>query len=157
TPTELDSGNTFRVDSVKTCPAASTRGASMKRVEYAGSVHDDEEIEAVLAVLRGAPTALRTGRNVKEMERLVAESLGWRGGGMATPGPSPRDLAAELLDPGRGDEASPASVTFSTDIAPMIRAGVLPVFVDVEPDTYQIDVAQIESAIGPRTKAILAP
>jgi CDP-6-deoxy-D-xylo-4-hexulose-3-dehydrase len=39
----------------------------------------------------------------------------------------------------------------------MIRAGLVPVFVDVEPDTYQIDVAQIESAIGPRTRAILAP
>jgi CDP-6-deoxy-D-xylo-4-hexulose-3-dehydrase len=48
-------------------------------------------------------------------------------------------------------------VTFSTDIAPMVRAGIVPVFVDVTPDTYQIDVDQIESAIGPRTRAILVP
>jgi CDP-6-deoxy-D-xylo-4-hexulose-3-dehydrase len=129
----------------------------MKRVEYAGSVHDEEEIEAVLAVLRGGPTALRIGRNVKEMERLVAESFGKRRGVMVNSGSSALYLAVELLDLEPGDEIITSSVTFSTDIAPMVRAGVVPVFVDVEPDTYQIDVAQIESAIGPRTKAILAP
>ena len=129
----------------------------MKRVEYAGSVHDEEEVEAVLAVLRGGPTALRIGRNVKEMERLVAESFGKRRGVMVNSGSSALYLAVELLDLEPGDEIITSSVTFSTDIAPMIRAGVVPVFVDVEADTYQIDVAQIESAIGPRTKAILAP
>jgi CDP-6-deoxy-D-xylo-4-hexulose-3-dehydrase len=63
----------------------------------------------------------------------------------------------ELLDLEPGDEIVTSAVTFSTDVAPIVRAGLVPVFVDVEADTYQIDVAQIESAIGPRTKAILAP
>jgi CDP-6-deoxy-D-xylo-4-hexulose-3-dehydrase len=129
----------------------------MKRVEYAGSVHDEEEIEAVVAVLRGGPTALRIGRNVKEMERLVAASFGKRRGVMVNSGSSALYLAVELLGLSPGDEIITSAVTFSTDVAPMIRAGLVPVFVDVEPDTYQIDVAQIESAIGPRTKAILAP
>jgi CDP-6-deoxy-D-xylo-4-hexulose-3-dehydrase len=129
----------------------------MKRVEYAGSVHDEEEIEAVLSVLRGGPTALRIGRHVKEMERLVAASFGKRRGVMVNSGSSALYLAVELLGLQPGDEIITAAVTFSTDIAPMIRAGLVPVFVDVELDTYQIDVAQIESAIGPRTKAILAP
>jgi len=129
----------------------------MKRVEYAGSVHDEEEVEAVLSVLRGGPTALRIGRNVKEMERLVAESFGKRRGVMVNSGSSALYLAVELLGLEPRDEIITSSVTFSTDIAPMIRAGLVPVFVDVEVDTYQIDVAQIESAIGPRTKAILAP
>jgi dTDP-4-amino-4,6-dideoxygalactose transaminase len=48
-------------------------------------------------------------------------------------------------------------VTFSTDIAPIVRAGLVPVFVDVEPDTYNIDVDAIEQMVGPRTRAILAP
>ncbi len=129
----------------------------MKRVEYAGSVHDEEEIEAVLQVLRGGPTALRIGRNVKEMERLVAESFGKRRGVMVNSGSSALYLAVELLGLEPGDEIITSAVTFSTDVAPMVRAGLVPVFVDVEPDTYQIDVAQIESAIGPRTRAILAP
>jgi CDP-6-deoxy-D-xylo-4-hexulose-3-dehydrase len=129
----------------------------MKRVEYAGSVHDEEEIEAVLAVLRGGPTALRIGRNVREMERLVAASFGKRRGVMVNSGSSALYLAVELLGLVPGDEIVTSSVTFSTDVAPMVRAGLVPVFVDVTDDTYQIDVAQIEAAIGPRTKAILAP
>lgn len=129
----------------------------MKRVEYAGSVHDEQEIEAVLAVLRGGPTGLRIGKNVKEMERLVAASFGKKRGVMVNSGSSALYLAVELLGLDPGDEIITSSVTFSTDVAPMIRARLVPVFVDVEYDTYQIDVDQIESAIGPRTKAILAP
>jgi CDP-6-deoxy-D-xylo-4-hexulose-3-dehydrase len=129
----------------------------VKRIEYAGSVHDEEEIEAVVAVLRGGPSALRIGRNVKEMERLVAESFGKRRGVMVNSGSSALYLAVELLGLEPGDEIITSSVTFSTDIAPMVRSGLVPVFVDVTADTYQIDVAQIEGAIGPRTKAILVP
>jgi CDP-6-deoxy-D-xylo-4-hexulose-3-dehydrase len=129
----------------------------MKRVEYAGSVHDEEEIEAVVAVLRGGPTALRIGRNVKEMERLVAESFGKRRGVMVNSGSSALYLAVELLDLEPGDEIITSSVVFSTDVAPIVRAGLVPVFVDVEPDTYNADVTQIEAAIGPRTRAILLP
>ena len=44
-----------------------------RRIDYAGSVHDEREIEAVVEVLRGGPTALRIGKNVKAMERRVAE------------------------------------------------------------------------------------
>ena len=108
-------------------------------------------------MLRGGPTALRIGKNVKEMERLVAASFGKRRGVMVNSGSSALYLAVELLGLEPGDEIITSSVTFSTDIAPMVRAGIVPVFVDVEPDTYQIDVEQIEGAIGPRTKAILAP
>ncbi|HEV8296829.1 MAG TPA: aminotransferase class I/II-fold pyridoxal phosphate-dependent enzyme [Acidimicrobiales bacterium] len=129
----------------------------MKRIEYAGSVHDEEEIDAVVSVLRGGPSALRIGRNVKEMERLVAAAFGKRRGVMVNSGSSALYLAVELLGLEPGDEIVTSSVTFSTDVAPMVRAGLTPVFVDVTADTYQIDVDQIESAIGPRTKAILAP
>ena len=48
-------------------------------------------------------------------------------------------------------------MTFSTDVAPLVQSASCPAFVDVEPDTYQIDVDRIEEMIGPRTKAILAP
>ncbi|MBW2267290.1 MAG: aminotransferase class I/II-fold pyridoxal phosphate-dependent enzyme [Deltaproteobacteria bacterium] len=129
----------------------------MKRIEYAGSVHDEEEIEAVVAVLRGGATALRIGKNVKEMERLVAECFGKRRGVMVNSGSSALYLAVELLNLAPGDEIITSAVTFSTDIAPMVRSGLVPVLVDVTPDTYQIDVEQIESAIGPRTRALLVP
>jgi CDP-6-deoxy-D-xylo-4-hexulose-3-dehydrase len=129
----------------------------MQRIDYAGSVHDEEEIAAVLDVLRGPATALRIGRNVKEMERLVAESFSKHQGIMVNSGSSALYLAVELLDPKPGDEIITSAVTFSTDVAPMVRARVHPVFVDVTADTYQIDVTQIEGAISERTTAILAP
>jgi CDP-6-deoxy-D-xylo-4-hexulose-3-dehydrase len=129
----------------------------MKRIEYAGSVHDEEEIEAVVEVLRGGATALRIGRNVKEFERLIAESFGKRRGIMVNSGSSALYLAVELLGLEAGDEIVTSAVTFSTDIAPMVRSGLVPVFVDVTLDSYQIDVEQIEAAIGPRTRAILVP
>ena len=129
----------------------------MKRIEYAGSVHDDEEIDAVVEVLRGGATALRIGKHVKEMERLVAGCFGKRRGIMVNSGSSALYLAVELLGLEPGEEIITSAVTFSTDIAPMVRAGIIPVLVDVTPDTYQIDVDQIESAIGPKTRALLIP
>jgi CDP-6-deoxy-D-xylo-4-hexulose-3-dehydrase len=134
-----------------------TRIRSERRIDYAGSVHDEREIDAVVAVLRGGPTALRIGRNVRAMEARVAALFGKRRGVMCNSGSSALYLAVEVLDLEPGDEIVTAAVTFSTDVAPMIRAGIVPAFVDVTPDTYQIDVDAIEEMIGPRTRAILAP
>ncbi len=131
--------------------------APMRRIEYSGSVHDEAEIAAVVEVLRGGPTALRIGRNVRAFEQQVAELFGKRRGVMCNSGSSALYLAIELLGLAPGDEIITSPVTFSTDLAPMMRAGLVPVFVDVEPDTYNLDVTQVEDAIGPRTRAILAP
>jgi CDP-6-deoxy-D-xylo-4-hexulose-3-dehydrase len=129
----------------------------VQRIEYAGSVHDEEEIAAVVKVLRGGATALRIGHNVREMERLVAATFGKARGVMVNSGSSALYLAVELLQLEPDDEIATAAVTFSTDIAPIVRAGLVPVFVDVTADTYQIDVEQLEDAIGPHTRAILVP
>jgi CDP-6-deoxy-D-xylo-4-hexulose-3-dehydrase len=128
-----------------------------RRIEYAGSVHDQREIDAVVAVLQGGPTALRIGRNVRAMEQRVAELFGKRRGVMCNSGSSALYLAVEVLGLEPGDEIITSAVTFSTDIAPMLRAGLVPAFVDVTPTTFQIDVDAIDAMIGPRTKAILAP
>ena len=129
----------------------------MRRIDYAGSVHDEEEVQACLEVLRGGATALRIGKNVLAFEEAVAALFGKRRGVMCNSGSSALYLAVELLDLPRGAEIITSPLTFSTDIAPIVRAGLVPVFVDVEPETYQIDVARIEDAIGPATRAILAP
>jgi CDP-4-dehydro-6-deoxyglucose reductase, E1 len=134
-----------------------SRVESGRRIDYAGSVHDEREIEAVVEVLRGGATALRIGKNVREMETRVAALFGKRLGVMCNSGSSALYLAVEVLDLEPGDEIVTSPLTFSTDIAPMVRKGIVPVFVDVTPDTFQIDVDAIEEMVGPRTKAILAP
>jgi CDP-4-dehydro-6-deoxyglucose reductase, E1 len=127
------------------------------RIEYAGSVHDEAEIAAVTSVLRDGPSAMRIGKHVREMERVVAASFGKQRGVMCNSGSSALYLGIELLGLSEGDEIVTSPLTFSTDIAPMVRSRLVPVFVDVTPDTFQIDVEQIERSLSPRTKAILAP
>lgn len=128
-----------------------------ERIFYAASVHDEAEIEAVVEVLRGGAGALWPGRNVTAFEWAVAERFGKRRGLMCNSGSSALYLAVELADLPPGSEVITAAVTFSTDVAPLVRAGLVPVFADVDPDTYQIDVDSIDSLISPDTRAILAP
>src|SRR5581483_8576603 len=135
----------------------SAEGGRMRRIEYSGSVHDDEEIDAVVEVLRGGATALRIGRNVRAFEAAVAELFAKQHGIMCNSGSSALYLAVELLGLSPGDEVITSPVTFSTDIAPLVRAGLVPVFVDVGADTYNLDVEGLEAMIGPQTKAVLIP
>jgi CDP-6-deoxy-D-xylo-4-hexulose-3-dehydrase len=129
----------------------------MTRVIYARSVHDDAEIEACLEVLRSGPYGLKIGKNVAEMERRVADLYGKQLGLMCNSGSSAIYLALELLDLPAGAEVITSPLTFSTDVAPIVRGGWVPVFVDVEPDTYNVDVTGIEELISERTRAILVP
>lgn len=130
---------------------------AIKRIDYAGSVHDEQEIEAVVSVLRGGATALRIGPHTREMERLVAEAFGKQRGVMVNSGSSALYLAVELLALAPGDEVLTPALTFSTDVASILRAGLVPVLLDVTHDSYQVDVERVEAAIGHRTKAMLVP
>lgn len=76
---------------------------------------------------------------------------------MCNSGSSALYLAYEAIDLQPGDEIVTSAVTFSTDVAPVVRKGAVPVFVDVTPDTFQIDVNRIAEMITPKTRAIMAP
>src|SRR5262249_61381844 len=93
-----------------------------RRIEYAGSVHDEREIEAVLAVLRGGPTALRIGANVRAMEARVAELFGKRGGVVCNSGSSALYLAVELLGLAPRGQIVTSAGTLSTHGAAMLPA-----------------------------------
>jgi len=127
------------------------------RVFYAGSVHDEAEIAAVVEVLRDGPMGIWPGRRVNAMEREVSALFGKQRGLMCNSGSSALYLAVELMDLPPGSEIITAAVTFSTDLAPIVRAGHVPVFVDVDPATYQIDVERIEEMVTSHTRAILTP
>ena len=128
-----------------------------ERVFYSSSVHDEREIDAVVEVLRSGPQGLWPGRRVNAMERQVAALFGKARGVMVNSGSSALYLAVELLGLEPGDEVLTCGLTFSTDIAPIVRAGLVPALVDVEPDTFCVDVSRVEEMIGPNTKALLFP
>ncbi len=64
-------------------------------------------------------------------------------------------LVLKALDIGRGDEVITSPHTFIATVEAILQAGALPVFVDIDPVTFNLDPNQIEAAITPRTKAIM--
>ena len=134
----------------------SSTHATFPTIAEAGPVHDQREIDAVVRVLQ-APGRLAIGPEVAEFERRGAELLAKQHAVMVNSGTSALWLAVDLLGCEPGDEVITSPLTFSSDIAPLVRNGIVPAFVDVDPETLQIDVDGIEAMIGPRTKAILTP
>ena len=124
------------------------------RVPYGMTVHGQEEIDAVVEVLK---TSTQMGKNVNAFEAKVARLFDKKHGLMVNSGSSALYLAVELLNLLKGSEVITPVLTFSTTVASLVKNGLIPVFIDVEPDTFLIDVNQIEAAITPNTKAISIP
>lgn len=124
------------------------------RVPYGFSVHGKEEIAAVIKVIKGN-TAL--GERTKEFEAKIAKTFGKKYGVMVNSGSSANLLALELLNLEPGSEVITPILTFATVVAPIIHKGLVPVFVDVDPATYVVNVADVEKAITSKTKALMIP
>jgi len=128
---------------------------NVERVPYALAVHDKEEEEAVLSVLRNHKTII--GEKTQEFEKKVAALFGKKYGTMVNSGSSANLLAFELLDLPKGSEVITPVLTFSTTLAPIIQKQLIPVFIDVEPGSYLINIGEMEDAIGEKTKALMIP
>jgi len=123
-------------------------------VPYGCTVHGQEEIDAVVHCLN---TSTQMGRHVFEMEEKVAALFDKPHGVMVNSGSSANYLAVEILNLPEGSEVITPALTFSTTVAPLVKHKLIPVFVDVKPGTYNIDVEQIESLITDKTKAMMIP
>ena len=124
------------------------------KLPVAGAVHDEREIEAVVAVMRDNPK-LEIGEATLALEERVAAKLSKRFGLMVNSGSSALRIAIDLLRLEPGDEIITSPLTFSTDVAPMVQSGLVPAFVDITADTYQIDAER--GGHDRCTRAILAP
>ncbi|MDP3963910.1 MAG: aminotransferase class I/II-fold pyridoxal phosphate-dependent enzyme [bacterium] len=126
------------------------------RVSYAAPVYGSREIRAVNAVLKD-PLRLVSGHRVKEFERRIARLFGKSHGVMVNSGSSANLIAFEALNLPAGSEVITPILTFSTTLAPIIQKGLVPVFADVKPGSYLIDIDQIESLISKKTRALMIP
>ena len=124
------------------------------RVNYGQTVHGEEEIAAVVEVLR---TSTQMGARVRRMQERVAALFAKSHGVMVNSGSSANYLAVEILRLPEGSEVVTPALTFATTVAPIVRAGLVPAFVDVRPGTYNIDEGAIERMIGPKTRAMMIP
>ena len=125
------------------------------KVPYALAVYDDKEIAAVNKVLESHKTML--GDYTKEFENKVAYLFGKKYGVMVNSGSSANLLAFELLQLPEGSEIITPLLTFSTTVAPIIQKRLIPVFVDVDIDTYLVNISQVQKAITKKTRAMMIP
>lgn len=112
------------------------------------------EIDAAIAgVLASGQFVL--GKEVAAFEEEFAAHCGAAHAIAVNSGTSALHLALLAASVGPGDEVITVPFTFVASVAAILYTGARPVFVDIEPDSYNIDVRQVERAITPRTKAIL--
>ena len=109
--------------------------------------------EAVLNVLRSGQYI--GGPQIKQFEDSFASSLGCSHAVGCNSGTDALILALRALDIGAGDEVITCSFSFFATAEAISAVGATPVFVDVDPTTYLIDLDQIEAAVTPATKALM--
>src|SRR6266545_3206980 len=130
-------------------------------VPYAGRVFDDDEL--VHLVDSSLDFWLTTGRFAKQFEREFARFFGLREAVLVNSGSSANLLALTCLTSPRleerrlrpGDEVITLAAGFPTTVNPIIQNNLVPVFIDVEIPTYNVDVRLLEPALSPRTRAVI--
>ncbi|MBE6355815.1 MAG: lipopolysaccharide biosynthesis protein RfbH [Lentisphaerae bacterium] len=131
------------------------------RVNYAGRVFDEKEM--VNLADAALEFWLTGGRYTAAFEEKLAAFLGVRYSLMVNSGSSANLLAFFALTSPllgekrikRGDEVITVACAFPTTVAPVIQYGAVPVFVDVQSDTANIDPELLEAAYSPRTRAVM--
>jgi len=113
------------------------------------------EIKYVTEVLNSGEGSSTTGSFNSAFERLFAEKVGAKYAVTFNSGTSTLHAALDSLGIGYGDEVIIPPVTVYSNFAVTIAANAIPVFEDVDPDTFNIDPVDIEKRITPKTKAIM--
>lgn len=113
----------------------------------------DEEKELVWSAMSSG--ALAQGARVRELEERFADFVGVPHAVASSSGTTALHLALLASEVGPGDEVITVPFTFFASASTILFTGARPVFVDVDEASFNIDVAQIEAAITPRTRAIL--
>lgn len=132
------------------------------KVPYAGRVFDAHELTNLID--SALDFWLTLGPYGDQLEQRLQAFFGAKDAVLVNSGSSANLLAvstlrspklARRLEP--GDEVITPAVTFPTSLAPLVQAGLVPVFLDCEPGTYNLNLDHLEAAISPRTKAVLLP
>lgn len=129
-------------------------------ISYAGRVYDEKEL--INLVDASLDFWLTAGRYAREFERKLAEFLGVKYCLLTNSGSSANLLAVSaltspLLKERRlkpGDEVITTACGFPTTLNPILQNNLVPVFIDVELGTYNIDVSKLKKAISKKTRAV---
>ena len=135
--------------------------AGSSPIPVSGRVFDDDDI--VKLVDSSLDFWLTTGRFAAEFEREFAKCMGLRHCLLVNSGSSANLVAFSALTSPKlgdrqilpGDEVITTATGFPTTVNPAIQYGAVPVFLDVDVPTYNIDVSLLEEALSPKTKAVM--
>jgi CDP-6-deoxy-D-xylo-4-hexulose-3-dehydrase len=141
--------------------AASEFRPGETQIHFAGRVFDAREL--VNLVDASLDFWLTSGRYAESFERSFARVLGIRHALLVNSGSSANLVALSCLTSPKlgqrrarpGDEVITVASSFPTTVNPIVQNGLMPVFVDVDIPTYNIDVQMLEAALSERTRAIM--
>ena len=130
-------------------------------IPVTGKVFGKPEIEA--AVQASLEFWLTAGHFTEDFERALAQTVGMRSAHMVNSGSSANLVALSCLTSNKlgdrqilpGDEVITVAAGFPTTVTPILQNNLIPVYVDVDLSTYVAIPEQIESALSPKTKAIM--
>lgn len=123
-------------------------------VSYAKTVYGQKEIDAVVKCLN---ESTQMGKYSREFEAKIAALFDKKYGLYVNSGSSALYIGMEAENFAKGSEVITPVLTFSTTVGCIVKSGLIPAFVDVGYDDYNIDVTKIEEMITDKTVAILAP
>ena len=115
-----------------------------------------EELKELTDVIESGQLFRWGGTKVIQFEKEFAELHGVKHAIASSSGTSSIHVALSMIDPAPGDEIITPSITDIGSILPMIYQNCIPIFADVQPDTYNLDPASVEANITEKTKAIMA-
>jgi dTDP-4-amino-4,6-dideoxygalactose transaminase len=125
----------------------------MKYLPFTRPDVDEATIAAVAEVLRGG--WLASGPKVRELEQRLSEYCGGRPVRTLTSATAGLEIALHMIGIQPGDEVITPAMSFVATANVIARVGAKPVFVDIDLDTRNMDIAAAERAIRPRTRALM--
>ena len=137
-----------------------TQASKTKYIPASGKIIDEKDLDNMID--SSLDMWLTTGRFNDEFEKKLSEFLNVKYALTVNSGSSANLIAFTALTSPKlnnkrlkkGDEVITVAAGFPTTIAPIIQNGLIPIFIDIQLGTYNIDTSQIEESITPRTKAI---
>ena len=135
----------------------SSSSESIKKVFYAEADYSDDEIHAVIDVLKNNRLSLMGGEKVKELESKVSLLFNKKYGLMVNSGSSANLIGILSLNLKEGSKVITPALTFSTTVSPIVQSKLIPYFIDVEENTLQIDTSKLNDINLNNVSAICVP
>lgn len=124
------------------------------KIHYSRQYIDEDDIQSVIEVLKSE--YLTCGPKIAELEKKLCNITGAAYSAVLSNGTSALHVACIAAGIKEGDEVITTPMTFAASANCVLYCGAKPIFADINPETYNIDPAAIESKITEKTKAVIA-